>query len=122
MEPFRACLPPSGEPRSVVLRDLMVIVALRCGYDARTRCVCLFSVFCSFPLLRDFGCARIRLKLVQMSSLIFVSDGYISCLFLVHFVGSSALRTTKLGDSGRKPKDYPSPARDSLCFGPMGVT
>ena len=39
VEPFRACLPPPGEPRSVVLRDLMVIVALRCGYDARTRYV-----------------------------------------------------------------------------------
>lgn len=38
VEPFRECLPQSGEPRSVVLRDLMVIVALRCGYDARTRC------------------------------------------------------------------------------------
>ncbi|CAM9400226.1 unnamed protein product, partial [Ectocarpus sp. 4 AP-2014] len=37
VEPFRVCLPPLGEPRSVVLRDLMVIVALRCGYDARTR-------------------------------------------------------------------------------------
>eukprot|EP00903_Cladosiphon_okamuranus_P012128 g11379.t1 len=37
VEPFRACLPPLGEPRSVALRDLMVIVALRCGYDARTR-------------------------------------------------------------------------------------
>lgn len=36
-EPFRACLPPLGEPRSAALRDLMVIVALRCGYDARTR-------------------------------------------------------------------------------------
>lgn len=35
--PFRVCLPPLGEPRSAVLRDLMVIVALRCGYDARTR-------------------------------------------------------------------------------------
>ncbi|CAB1101295.1 unnamed protein product [Ectocarpus sp. CCAP 1310/34] len=37
VEPFRVCLPPLGEPRSVILRDLMVIVALRCGYDARTR-------------------------------------------------------------------------------------
>ncbi|CAM9239149.1 unnamed protein product [Pylaiella littoralis] len=37
VEPFRTCLPPLGEPRTVVLRDLMVIVALRCGYDARTR-------------------------------------------------------------------------------------
>lgn len=35
--PFRACLPPLGEKRSIVLRDLMVVVALRCGYDARTR-------------------------------------------------------------------------------------
>eukprot|EP00904_Undaria_pinnatifida_P012334 jgi/Undpi1/8230/HiC_scaffold_25.g10700.m1 len=34
---FRTCLPPVGEPRLVVLRDLMVVVALRCGYDARTR-------------------------------------------------------------------------------------
>lgn len=39
VEPFRVSLPPIGEPRSVVLRDLMVIVALRCGYDARTRYV-----------------------------------------------------------------------------------
>ena len=38
---FRTCLPPVGEPRSIVLRDIMVLVALRCGYDARTRCVFL---------------------------------------------------------------------------------
>lgn len=37
VDPFRACLPPMGEPRAIVLRDLMVVVALRCGYDARTR-------------------------------------------------------------------------------------
>lgn len=42
VEPFRTCLPPLGEPRSVALRDLMVIVALRCGYDARTRCACVW--------------------------------------------------------------------------------
>lgn len=37
VSPFRASLPPMGEPRAIVLRDLMVVVALRCGYDARTR-------------------------------------------------------------------------------------
>lgn len=41
VEAFRTCLPPMGEPRSIVLRDLMVVVALRCGYDARTRFVIL---------------------------------------------------------------------------------
>lgn len=40
---FRMSLPPESERRLVVLRDLMVIVALHCGYDARTRCV--FWVF-----------------------------------------------------------------------------
>lgn len=39
VKPFRMSLPPEGEKRLVVLRDLMVIVALHCGYDARTRCV-----------------------------------------------------------------------------------
>ena len=37
VEPFRSGLPPQGETRCIVLRDLMVLVALRCGYDARTR-------------------------------------------------------------------------------------
>lgn len=37
VEAFRTGLPPAGEKRLVVLRDLMVIVALQCGYDARTR-------------------------------------------------------------------------------------
>lgn len=46
VEAFRTCLPPMGEPRSIVLRDLMVVVALRCGYDARTRYVRGFALVC----------------------------------------------------------------------------
>ncbi|CAM9667208.1 unnamed protein product, partial [Phaeothamnion confervicola] len=39
IEPFRGQLPMEGIERHEVLRDLMVLVALRCGYDARTRVV-----------------------------------------------------------------------------------
>lgn len=48
---FRACLPPLGEQRVVVFRDLMVLVALRCGYDARTRCGRMLVYVCVFIII-----------------------------------------------------------------------
>lgn len=65
MGAFRTCLPPMGEPRLIVLRDLMVVVALRCGYDARTRFVALGLDDFSF---RSFGLAWVGAVVVGRGS------------------------------------------------------